>query len=101
LRTDAEVLQDAGAQLFVIEAVPAPLAAELTDILAVPTIGIGAGPDCSGQVLVLHDLLGITPGKRPRFVRDFVSGEVSILAGVESYVRAVKEGTFPDQEHLF
>lgn len=101
LRTDAEVLQDAGAQLFVIEAVPAPLAAELTDILAVPTIGIGAGADCSGQVLVLHDLLGITAGKRPRFVRDFVSGEVSILAGVESYVRAVKEGTFPDQEHLF
>lgn len=101
LKIDAEAVQDAGAQLIVIEAVPATLAAELTDILAVPTIGIGAGPDCSGQVLVLHDLLGVFPGKRPRFVKDFVSGEVSIAAGIEAYVRAVKEGTFPDQEHTF
>lgn len=101
LKADAEALQDAGAQLLVIEAVPATLAAELTDLLAIPTIGIGAGPECSGQVLVLHDLLGVFPGKRPRFVKDFVSGEVSIGAGIEAYVRAVKEGTFPDQEHVF
>lgn len=101
LKLDAEAVQDAGAQLIVIEAVPAVLAAELTDILAVPTIGIGAGVQCSGQVLVLHDLLGVFPGKRPRFVKDFVSGEASIGAGIEAYVRAVKDGSFPDQEHTF
>ncbi len=101
LKLDAEAVQDAGAQLIVIEAVPAVLAAELTDILAVPTIGIGAGAQCSGQVLVLHDLLGVFPGKRPRFVKDFVSGEASIGAGIEAYVRAVKDGSFPDQEHTF
>jgi len=101
LKNDAEALQDAGAQLILIEGVPAVLAAELTDSLAVPTIGIGAGPDCSGQVLVLHDLLGVFPGKRPRFVRDFVSGEPSIAAGVAAYVQAVKDGQFPAEEHTF
>jgi 3-methyl-2-oxobutanoate hydroxymethyltransferase len=101
MKDDAEALQDAGAQLCVIEGVPAVLAAELTDLLAVPTIGIGAGPDCSGQVLVLHDLLGVFPGKRPRFVRDFVSGEPSIAAGVAAYVHAVKDGQFPAPEHTF
>jgi 3-methyl-2-oxobutanoate hydroxymethyltransferase len=101
LKNDAEAIQDAGAQLLVIEAVPAVVAAELTDILAIPTIGIGAGLDCSGQVLVLHDLLGVFPGKRPRFVKDFVSGEASISAGIEAYVRAVKEGLFPEPEHTF
>ncbi|WP_024901762.1 3-methyl-2-oxobutanoate hydroxymethyltransferase [Robbsia andropogonis] len=101
MKDDAQALQDAGAQLIVIEGVPAVLAAELTDALAVPTIGIGAGPDCSGQVLVLHDLLGVFPGKRPRFVRDFVSGEPSIAAGVAAYVQAVKDIQFPAEEHTF
>lgn len=101
LRADAEAVQEAGAQLIVIEAVPAALAAEVTDFLAIPTIGIGAGPDCSGQVLVLHDLLGVFPGKRPRFVKDFVSGEASIGAGIEAYVNAVKDGSFPGPEHTF
>ena len=101
LLRDARALQDAGAQLMVIEAVPSRLAAEVTKQLKIPTIGIGAGIDCSGQVLVLHDMLGIFPGKRPRFVKDFMQGQPSILAAVEAYVRAVKDGTFPGPEHTF
>ena len=101
MRRDALALQEAGAQLLVIEAVPTLLAREVTEQVAIPTIGIGAGIDCSGQVLVLHDMLGIFPGKRPRFVKDFMTGQPSILAAVEAYVRAVKEGTFPGPEHTF
>jgi 3-methyl-2-oxobutanoate hydroxymethyltransferase len=101
MRRDALALQDAGAQLVVIEAVPSTLAREVTEQLAIPTIGIGAGLDCSGQVLVLHDMLGIFPGKRPRFVKDFMDGQTSILAAVEAYVRAVREKTFPGPEHGF
>ena len=66
-----------------------------------PTIGIGAGPGCDGQVLVLHDMLGITPGRRPRFVKDFMEDTGSIPAAVTAYVRAVKEGSFPDDRHSF
>jgi 3-methyl-2-oxobutanoate hydroxymethyltransferase len=101
MRRDALALQEAGAQLLVIEAVPTLLAREVTEQVVIPTIGIGAGIDCSGQVLVLHDMLGIFPGKRPRFVKDFMSGQPTILAAVEAYVRAVKEGTFPGPEHTF
>ncbi len=101
MRRDALALQEAGAQLLVIEAVPTLLAREVTEQVVIPTIGIGAGIDCSGQVLVLHDMLGIFPGKRPRFVKDFMQGQPSILAAVEAYVRAVKEGTFPGPEHTF
>ena len=93
--------QAAGAQLIVMEAIPTLLASEVTKQLRIPTIGIGAGLDCSGQVLVLHDMLGIFPGKRPRFVKDFMHGQPSILAAVEAYVRAVKDGTFPGPEHTF
>ncbi|MCP3714240.1 MULTISPECIES: 3-methyl-2-oxobutanoate hydroxymethyltransferase [unclassified Paraburkholderia] len=98
---DALALQDAGAQLVVIEAVPAALGAEVTKQLRIPTIGIGAGVDCSGQVLVLHDMLGIFPGKRPRFVKDFMTGQPDIESAVRTYVQAVKEGTFPGPEHVF
>ncbi|WP_322030734.1 3-methyl-2-oxobutanoate hydroxymethyltransferase [Paraburkholderia sp. J76] len=98
---DALALQDAGAQLVVIEAVPAALGAEVTKQLRIPTIGIGAGVDCSGQVLVLHDMLGIFPGKRPRFVKDFMTGQPDIESAVRAYVQAVKEGTFPGAEHVF
>ncbi|WP_322050977.1 3-methyl-2-oxobutanoate hydroxymethyltransferase [Paraburkholderia bannensis] len=98
---DAIALQDAGAQLVVIEAVPSALGAEVTKQLRIPTIGIGAGPDCSGQVLVLHDMLGIFPGKRPRFVKDFMEGQPNIESAVRAYVTAVKEGTFPGPEHVF
>jgi 3-methyl-2-oxobutanoate hydroxymethyltransferase len=98
---DSRAVQDAGAQLVVMEAIPARLAAEATQQLKIPTIGIGAGVDCSGQVLVLHDMLGIFPGKRPRFVKDFMQGAPSIFAAVEAYVRAVKDGSFPSAEHTF
>jgi 3-methyl-2-oxobutanoate hydroxymethyltransferase len=101
MKRDALALQEAGAQLLVIEAVPTLLAREVTEQVAIPTIGIGAGLDCSGQVLVLHDMLGIFPGKRPRFVKDFMQGQPSILAAVEAYVRAVRESTFPGPEHTF
>ncbi|WP_322042653.1 3-methyl-2-oxobutanoate hydroxymethyltransferase [Paraburkholderia sp. J67] len=98
---DALALQDAGAQLVVIEAVPSALGTEVTKQLRIPTIGIGAGVDCSGQVLVLHDMLGIFPGKRPRFVKDFMEGQPNIEAAVRAYVKAVKDGTFPGPEHRF
>ncbi|MEI5999202.1 3-methyl-2-oxobutanoate hydroxymethyltransferase [Paraburkholderia bengalensis] len=101
LLRDSRAMQDAGAQLLVMEAMPTLLAAEVTKQLRIPTIGIGAGAQCSGQVLVLHDMLGIFPGKRPRFVKDFMQGQPSILAAIEAYVRAVKEGTFPGPEHMF
>ncbi len=101
LLRDAKALEEAGAQLVVLEAVPTLVASELTELVSTPTIGIGAGLDCSGQVLVLHDMLGIFPGKRPRFVKDFMHGQPSILAAVEAYVRAVKDGSFPGPEHSF
>jgi 3-methyl-2-oxobutanoate hydroxymethyltransferase len=99
LREDAHALTVAGADLIVLELVPAALAAELTAEIAVPTIGIGAGPGCSGQVLVLYDMLGIYPGKTARFVRNFMTGAASIEEAVAAYVRAVKDGSFPGPEH--
>jgi 3-methyl-2-oxobutanoate hydroxymethyltransferase len=98
---DALAVQDAGAQLVVIEAVPAALGTEVTKQLRIPTIGIGAGVECSGQVLVLHDMLGIFPGKRPRFVKDFMEGQPNIESAVRAYVQAVKDGSFPGAEHVF
>lgn len=98
---DARAVQDAGAQLIVLEAIPSLVAAGVTKELRIPTIGIGAGLDCSGQVLVLHDMLGIFPGKPARFVKDFMSGAPSIQEAVAAYVKAVKEGTFPGPEHEF
>jgi len=101
LKEDALVVQAAGASLLVLEAIPRDLAKQVTDILAMPTIGIGAGPDCSGQVLVMHDLLGIFPGKKARFVKNFMEGQTSIDDAVKAYVAAVKEGRFPAAEHCF
>ncbi|GAO35305.1 3-methyl-2-oxobutanoatehydroxymethyltransferase [Sulfuricella sp. T08] len=98
---DALALQQAGAGLLVLEAIPAALARQVTQQLAIPTIGIGAGPDCSGQVLVLYDLLGIYPGKPPKFVRNFLTGAPSIPVAVADYVKAVKDGSFPALEHCF
>jgi 3-methyl-2-oxobutanoate hydroxymethyltransferase len=98
---DARAMQDAGAQLLVLEAIPSVVAAGVTTELRIPTIGIGAGLDCSGQVLVLHDMLGIFPGKPARFVKDFMAGAPSIQAAVMAYVKAVKAGTFPGPEHEF
>lgn len=97
---DARILEAAGASMIVLEAIPATLGAELTRAVSIPTIGIGAGPDCSGQVLVLHDMLGIS-ARAPRFVRDFTRGTAGIGGAVEAYVRAVKDGTFPSEEHCY
>ncbi|MDD5242019.1 MAG: 3-methyl-2-oxobutanoate hydroxymethyltransferase [Sulfuricella sp.] len=101
LLEDALVLQDAGASMMLLEAIPAALGQQVTQQLAIPTIGIGAGLDCSGQVLVLYDLLGIYPGKSPKFAKNFLQGAGSIQAAVEQYVRAVKDGGFPSAEHCF
>jgi len=101
LYADADALQAAGAQLFVIEGVPSAVGTAVTQRVTSPVIGIGAGPHCSGQVLVLHDMLGIFPGKRPRFVKDFMAGQTSIEAAVSAYIRAVKDGSFPGPEHEF
>ena len=98
---DARGLETAGAALLVLECVPAELAREITRAVSMPVIGIGAGPDCDGQVLVLQDMLGITPGKGPKFSRDFMAGQGSIQAAVQAYVRAVKDRSFPAPEHCF
>ena len=96
LRRDAQSLQAAGASMLVLEMVPAALATDVTASLSIPTIGIGAGNGCSGQVLVLHDMLGLTRGKLPRFVRNFIEGASSIDAAVAHYVAEVKSRRFPD-----
>ncbi|WP_085316929.1 3-methyl-2-oxobutanoate hydroxymethyltransferase [Derxia lacustris] len=101
LRADAFALQDAGAAMVLFEMVPAALATRITAELRVPTIGIGAGPQCSGQVLVLHDMLDVFPGRKPRFVRNFMDGATSIRHAVERYRDAVKSRAFPAAEHCF
>jgi len=101
LLEDAAELEAAGADLIVLEAIPAGLGAQLTERLHIPTIGIGAGAECSGQVLVLHDMLDVFPGKKARFVRNFMKGAASIADAAERYVRAVRDGSFPADEHSF
>lgn len=101
LREDARRVAEAGAELLVLECVPAGLAAEITRDIAIPTVGIGAGPDCDGQVLVMHDLLGVTPGRRPRFVKDFLAGAGTVEAAFLAYAEAVRSGSFPAPEHCF
>jgi 3-methyl-2-oxobutanoate hydroxymethyltransferase len=98
---DAEALSAAGAGMIVLEAVPAKLAQETTRRALALTIGIGAGPDCDGQVLVLHDMLNVYPGKKARFVKNFMSGADSIQQAVETYVQQVKAKEFPGPEHCF
>ncbi len=101
LKADALALQAAGAAMIVLEAIPAALAAEVTQMLSIPTIGIGGGVDCSGQVLVMHDMLGAYPGHRPKFVKNFMDGQGSIAGAIAAYVREVKAATFPGPEHCF
>jgi 3-methyl-2-oxobutanoate hydroxymethyltransferase len=93
--------EQAGAQMIVLEAIPSSLGKLITESLSIPTIGIGAGADCSGQVLVLQDMLGISPGKPPKFVKNFLDGHASVEAAVKAYVREVKSGKFPGPEHGF
>jgi len=101
IRQDALALQTAGASLLVLECVPSALAAEITARLNIPVIGIGAGVACDGQVLVLHDLLGITLGKSPSFAKNFLAETDSIPGAIQAFIQAVKQATFPAQEHTF
>ena len=101
LLQDAKALSDAGAGILVLEMIPASLAKQITESVSMPTIGIGAGMDCDGQVLVLYDMLGIYTEKSPRFVRNFMQDSDSIQQAIKAYVQAVKTGEFPAAEHSF
>jgi 3-methyl-2-oxobutanoate hydroxymethyltransferase len=101
LLEDARLLDEAGASALVLECVPSALAKQITAAVSMPTIGIGAGPYCDGQVLVLYDLLGITPGKRPVFSHNFLEDADDIPGALQAYVRAVKDGSFPTEQHSF
>ena len=101
---DALGLQQAGAEMIVLECIPAGLAQRISAAIDIPTIGIGAGRDCDGQVLVIYDLLGLNPGKPPRFAKDFLAelpANKSVTAAIQAYVTAVKRGDFPDEQHTY
>ncbi|MDH4074242.1 MAG: 3-methyl-2-oxobutanoate hydroxymethyltransferase [Gammaproteobacteria bacterium] len=97
----ARRLQDAGADIVLLECVPNELGRAVRDALHVPVIGIGAGPDVDGQILVLYDILDVTIGRTPKFVKNFMEGNDSPLEAIRSYVRAVKDGSYPAPEHCF
>jgi 3-methyl-2-oxobutanoate hydroxymethyltransferase len=101
LLEEARQLEAAGADIVLLECIPATLGSQITAALQVPVIGIGAGPDTDGQILVVYDMLDITTGRKPRFVRNFMEGSESNLEAVQRYVRAVKEGEYPAPEHTF
>ena len=102
LLDDAVAVEAAGAEMLVLECVPSALARRISAAIRIPTIGIGAGPDCDGQVLVLHDLLGLASGhRRPRFVKDFLAEGGSIVGAVQAFAAAVRDGSFPDAEHSY
>jgi len=98
---DAVALEAAGAYAVVLEGIPIDLATEITETLAIPTIGIGAGAGCDGQVLVLYDLLGLNPDFTPKFVKKYVDGAAVVGDAVRAYVDEVKRGVFPDDDHAF
>jgi 3-methyl-2-oxobutanoate hydroxymethyltransferase len=101
LVADAKVLEQAGAAIVLMEAMPATVAKRVTEAISIPTIGIGAGPHVSGQVLVNYDILDIYPGRKARFVKNFLEGRASIGEAIEAYVKAVKDGSYPAPEHCF
>lgn len=101
MRRDAKMLQDAGADIVLLECIPSELGAQIAKDLHVPVIGIGAGPDVDGQILVLYDILDITPGRKPRFVKNFMIEGGSPLGAMEAFCAAVKAGTYPAPEHCF
>jgi len=101
LLAEARAVEQAGAAMLVLEAIPATLGRQVTEALSIPTIGIGAGKDCSGQVLVLHDMLDIYPGRKARFVKNFLAGASGVQDAIRRYVEAVKSGAFPAPEHTF
>ncbi len=98
---DAKAVEEAGAFAVVLEGVPASLAAQISAALGIPTIGIGAGPDCDGQVLVIHDILGLCDKYSPKFVKRFADARQTISDGINAYIGEVKGGTFPADEHSF
>jgi 3-methyl-2-oxobutanoate hydroxymethyltransferase len=98
---DACALEAAGAYSVVLEMVPAPVAAEVTAALTIPTIGIGAGPDCDAQVLVWQDMAGLRGGKTPRFVKRYADLRGTLLTAARAYAQEVQTGTFPAAEHTF
>ena len=98
---DAKILEEAGAAVLLLECVPLLLAEEITENSRVPVIGIGAGPHTDGQVLVLHDMLGITPGRKPKFVKNFMEQSSDIESAIKTYISEVKDGVFPGMEHSF
>jgi 3-methyl-2-oxobutanoate hydroxymethyltransferase len=97
----AQMCAEAGAQMLVLEAIPSSLGAKISHSISIPTIGIGAGPDCSGQVLVLQDMLGLNLGKPAKFVKNFMAEANSIEGAIKAFVREVKSGKFPGPEHSF
>ena len=101
LIADAKLLEVSGADMVLVELIPTPVGARLTESLSVPTIGIGAGPHMTGQVLVLHDILDVTPGKKARFAKNYMRGAGSIREAVSRYVQEVKSGAYPGPEHGF
>jgi len=101
MTADAKALQDAGADIVLLECVPNEVGKEVTELLEVPVIGIGAGPDVDGQILVLYDILGITQGRMPRFVHNYMAETGDIEGAIAAYVEAVKSGAYPAPEHCF
>lgn len=101
LLADAREVEAAGAFSVVLEGIPAPIAKKITETLKIPTIGIGAGPDCDGQVLVLHDMLGLNDRHLPKFVKQYAKLGEAARAAVKSYVSEVQSGTFPDKTHCY
>jgi 3-methyl-2-oxobutanoate hydroxymethyltransferase len=98
---NAMLLESLGVSVLVLECVPSDLAKVISEQIKIPTIGIGAGRDCDGQVLVSYDMLGITSGRQPRFVRNFLNSQDSISAAVKSYIKEVKTGTFPSNSESY
>jgi 3-methyl-2-oxobutanoate hydroxymethyltransferase len=98
---DALSLQEAGADMLVLECVPTQLAGDIRRQLEIPVIGIGAGPDTDGQVLVVYDMLGLTPQRSPKFTKNFMLDNEDIPAALAAYVDEVKSGSFPDEEHSY
>ncbi len=98
---DVRILTEAGAAIVLLECVPEPLATRIQQEVSVPTIGIGAGPNLDGQVLVMHDILGLGVGRSPRFVKNFLAGEESITGAFRAFGDAVRKGTYPAAEHWF
>jgi 3-methyl-2-oxobutanoate hydroxymethyltransferase len=101
LLEDAKAVEEAGAFMIVLEGIPRGLAKEITDMLSIPTIGIGAGPDCDGQVLVIHDLLGLAGELRPKFAKTYLNLQAEIDNAIKTFIEEVKTGVFPDDAHSY